>query len=54
MDEEEIGGEEGEVNSYERKMPMRQILLEPERDGIIQIYEDRWGEVQIRITGGWG
>jgi hypothetical protein len=53
MDKEEIEEEESEVNSYERKMPMRQILLELERDGIIQIYGDRWGRVQIRIRGGW-
>jgi hypothetical protein len=52
-DEEEIEEEEGEVNFYERKMPIRQIVLELERDGIIEIYEDKWGKVQIRITGGW-
>ena len=43
----------GEVNFYGRKMPVRQVVLELERDGIIQIYEDKWGKVQIRITGGW-
>jgi hypothetical protein len=53
MDEEEIEGKEDEVNCYERKMPMRQILEELERDGIIEIYEDQWGEVQVRITGAW-
>jgi hypothetical protein len=51
--EEEIEEEEGEGNSYGRKMPIRQVMLELERDGIIQIYEDRWGKVRIRITGGW-
>lgn len=53
MDEEEIEEEEDEVNFYGRKMPIRQILLELEMDGIIEIYEDRWGMVQIRLTGGW-
>ncbi len=53
MYEEEIEKEEGEMNSYGWKMPMRQVLLELERDGIIQIYEDKWNKVQIRITGGW-
>ena len=53
MDEQEIEKEEGEGNSYEREMPMRQIVLELERDGIIQIYEDKWKKVQIRIIGGW-
>lgn len=53
MDGEEIEEEEGGVNSYGRKMPIRQVLLELERDGIIEIYEDRWGVVQIRLTGGW-
>lgn len=52
-EEEEIEEEEDEGNSYGRKMPIRQVLLELERDGIIQFYEDRWGKVQFRITGGW-
>ena len=52
-EEEEIEEEEGEGNSYGRKMPIRQVMLELERDGIIEIYEDKWGKVQIRITGGW-
>jgi hypothetical protein len=43
----------GEGNSYGRKMPIRQVMLELERDGIMQIYKDQWGKVQIRKTGGW-
>jgi hypothetical protein len=53
MDEKEIEEEEDEENFCTRKMPLDQILLELERDRIIEIYEDRCGEVQIRLTGRW-
>lgn len=43
MDEEEIEEVEDEEDFYKRKMPLDQILLELERDGVIEFYEDRWG-----------
>ena len=52
-EEEEIEEEESEGNSYGWKMPIRQAMLELERDGIIQIYKDKWGKAQIRLTGGY-
>ncbi len=52
MEQEEKKKRKKKVD-YKNKPPMRDILLEFEKQGIIKIYEDGWGKVQIRITGGW-